>query len=60
MKSIGITVYYEQRCISWGGTYIPLKKINKLSDNDILHMCYIMQQMSQISCKKQKRDIISS
>jgi hypothetical protein len=28
MKSIGITVDCEQRCIRWGGTETPLKTIN--------------------------------
>jgi hypothetical protein len=40
MTSIGITVYCEQRCISWGGTEIPLKTRNTLSDGEILHMLY--------------------
>jgi hypothetical protein len=53
MTSIGITVDCEQRCIIWGGTEIPLKTRNTLSDDEI------MQQMNQISCKKQKRDKIA-
>jgi hypothetical protein len=40
MKSIGITVDWEQRCIRWGGTEIPLKTRNTLSDDEILHMLY--------------------
>jgi hypothetical protein len=40
MTAIGITVYFEQRCIRWGGTEIPLKTRNTLSDNEILHMLY--------------------
>jgi hypothetical protein len=40
MTSIGITVGCEQRCIRWGGTEIPLKTRNTLSDDDILHMLY--------------------
>jgi hypothetical protein len=40
MKSIGITVDCEQRCIRWGGTEIPLKTRNTLSDDEILHMLY--------------------
>jgi hypothetical protein len=40
MTSIGITVDCDQRCIIWGGTYIPLKTRHKLSDNEILHMLY--------------------
>jgi hypothetical protein len=55
MTSIGITVDREQICIRWGGTEIPLKTRNKLSDTEIC-TCYIMQQMNQIFCKKQKRD----
>jgi hypothetical protein len=38
MTSIGITVHFEQRCIIWGGTEIPLKTRNTLSDDEILHM----------------------
>jgi hypothetical protein len=61
MKYIGIKVDCEQRCIRWGGTYIPLKTRNTLSDNEILHMLYyILQKMNQISCKKQKRERIAS
>jgi hypothetical protein len=41
MTSIGITVYCEQRCIRWGGTEIPLKTKNTLSDDEILYMLYI-------------------
>jgi hypothetical protein len=33
MTSIGITIDYDQRCIRWGGTEIPLKTSNTLSDN---------------------------
>jgi hypothetical protein len=40
MTSIGITLYCEQRCIRWGGTEIPLKTRNTLSDEEILHMLY--------------------
>jgi hypothetical protein len=40
MTSIGITVECEQRCIRWGGTYIPLKTIIALNDNEILHIIY--------------------
>jgi hypothetical protein len=38
MTSIGIAVDSEKRFIRWGGTEIPLKTRNILSDNDILHM----------------------
>jgi hypothetical protein len=40
MKSIGIKVDCEQRCIRWGGTGIPLKTRTTLNDNEILHMLY--------------------
>jgi hypothetical protein len=40
IKSIGITVDCEQRCIRWGGTEIPLKTRTTLNDNEILHMLY--------------------
>jgi hypothetical protein len=40
MKSIGIAVDFEQICIRWGGTDIPLQTINTLLDNEILHMLY--------------------
>jgi hypothetical protein len=40
MTSIGITVYCGQRCIRWGGTEIPLKTRNTLSDTESLHMSY--------------------
>jgi hypothetical protein len=38
MTSIGITVDCEQRCIRWGGTEIPLKTRNTLSDTEMLYM----------------------
>jgi hypothetical protein len=40
MTSIGITLDCEQRCIIWGGTEIPLKTRNTLSDNEMLHILY--------------------
>jgi antitoxin component of RelBE/YafQ-DinJ toxin-antitoxin module len=40
MTSIGITIVCEQRCIRRGGTEIPLKTRNTLSDDEILHMLY--------------------
>jgi hypothetical protein len=40
MTSIGITVDYEQRCIRWGGTEIPLKTRNIFYDDEMLHMLY--------------------
>jgi hypothetical protein len=56
MTSIGLTVDCEQRCIRWGGTEIPLKTRNTLSDDEILHMLlynaanepYIMQEAEKI------------
>jgi hypothetical protein len=58
MTSIGITVDCEQQCIIWGGTEIPLKQeIPYLMTK--FCTCYIMQQMNQIFCKKQKRDRIA-
>jgi hypothetical protein len=55
MTSIGITVDCEQRCIRWDGTEIPLKTRATLIMMKFC-TCYIMQQMSQTFCKKQKRD----
>jgi hypothetical protein len=40
MTYIGITVDCEHRCITWGGTQIPLKTRNILSANEILHILY--------------------
>jgi hypothetical protein len=40
MTSTGITVDCEQRYIIWGGTEIPLKTRNTLSDDEILYMLY--------------------
>jgi hypothetical protein len=60
MTSIGITLDCEQKCIRWGGTEIPLKTRNTLSLMMKFCTCYIMQQMNQISCQKQKRDKIAS
>jgi hypothetical protein len=40
IASIGITIDFKQRCIGWGGTEIPIKTRNTLSDNEILHMLY--------------------
>jgi hypothetical protein len=40
MTSIGITVDCEHRCMRWGGTEIPLKTRNTLSDDEILHMLF--------------------
>jgi hypothetical protein len=40
MTSIVIMIYCKQRCIRWGGTKIPLKTTNTLSNDEILHMLY--------------------
>jgi hypothetical protein len=48
MTSRGITVECEQRCIRWGGTEIPLKARNTLSDDKILHMLYHAAIMTSI------------
>jgi hypothetical protein len=40
MTSIGITVDCEQKCIRWGGTEIPLKTKEILSDKELMHMLY--------------------
>jgi hypothetical protein len=40
MTSIVITVDFEQRCIRWGGTEIPLKTRATLNNDEILHMLY--------------------
>jgi hypothetical protein len=38
MTSIGITVDFDQRCIIWGGTEIPLKTRATLNNDEILHI----------------------
>jgi hypothetical protein len=40
VTSIGITVDCDHKCIRWGGTKIPLKTINTLADDEILHILY--------------------
>jgi hypothetical protein len=55
MKSIGITVNCEQRCIIWGGTEIPLKNRNTLNDNEILHMLYHAANKPDILQEAEKR-----
>jgi hypothetical protein len=55
MTSIGITLYCEQRCIRWGGIEIPLKKINTLSDNEILHILYNSSNEPDILQEVEKR-----
>jgi hypothetical protein len=55
MTYIAITVDCEQRCIRWGGTEIPLKTRNTLSDNDILHMLYHASNEPDILQEAEKR-----
>jgi hypothetical protein len=55
MKSIGITVYCEHRYIRWGGTEIPLRTRNTLSDNEILHMLYHAENEPDILQEAEKR-----
>jgi hypothetical protein len=55
MTSIGITVDFEQRCIRWGGTEIPLKTRNTLSDDEILHMLFNAAREPDILQEAEKR-----
>jgi hypothetical protein len=55
MKSIGITVDCEQRCIRWGGTEIPLKTRATLNNDDILHMLYNAANEPDILQEAEKR-----
>jgi hypothetical protein len=55
ITSIGITVYCEQRCIRWGGTEIPLKTKNTLSDDEILRMLYNAANEPDIMQEAEKR-----
>jgi hypothetical protein len=55
MTSIGITVDCEQRCIRWGGTEIPLKTRNTLSDDEILHILYNASNEPYILQESEKR-----
>jgi hypothetical protein len=55
MTSIGITVDGEQRCIRWGGTYIPLKTRATLNNDDILHMLYHAANEPDILQEAEKR-----
>jgi hypothetical protein len=58
MTSIGIAVDCEQRCIRWGGTYIPLNTSNTLSGDEILHMLYNTSNEPDI-LQKEKKDRIT-
>jgi hypothetical protein len=55
MTSMGITVDCEQRFIRWGGTEIPLKTRNTLSDDEILHMLYNPANEPDIQQEAEKR-----
>jgi hypothetical protein len=55
MTSIVITVDCEHRSIIWGGTEIPLKTRNTLSDNKILHMLYNAAHEPDILQEAEKR-----
>jgi hypothetical protein len=55
MTSIGITVDCEQKCIRWGGTEIPLKTINTLNNDEILHMLYHAAHEPDILQEAEKR-----
>jgi hypothetical protein len=55
MTSIGIMVDCEQRCIRWGGTEIPLKTRNTLSDNESLHILYNAANEPYILQEAEKR-----
>jgi hypothetical protein len=55
MTSIGITVDFEQRCIRWGGTEIPLKTRNTLYNDEILHMLYHAANEPDILREAKKR-----
>jgi predicted aspartyl protease len=55
MKSIGITVDCEQRCIIWGGTEIPLKTRTTLNNDEILHMLYHAENEPDILQEAEKR-----
>jgi hypothetical protein len=55
MTSIGITVDCEEICIRWGGTEIPLKTRNTLSDTEILHMLYHAANDTDVLQEAEKR-----
>jgi hypothetical protein len=59
MTFIGITVDCEERCASWGGTDIPLERINTLSDYDNLNMLYNAAKEPYILQEAEKRQITS-
>jgi hypothetical protein len=55
MTSIRITVDFEQRCIRWGGTEIPLKPRTTLIDYEMLHMLYHAANEPDILQEAEKR-----
>jgi hypothetical protein len=55
MRSIGITVDCEQRCIRWGGTEIPLKTKNTLNNDEMLRMLYHAANEPDILQEAEKR-----
>jgi hypothetical protein len=55
MASIGITVDFEQRCIRWVGTEIPLKTRNTLNNDEILHVLYHAANEPDILQEAEKR-----
>jgi hypothetical protein len=55
MTSIGIMVDCEQICIRWGGTEIPLKTRNTLSNDETLHMLYNAANEPDILQEAEKR-----
>jgi hypothetical protein len=55
IPAIVITVDFEQRCIRWDGTEIPLKTRNTLNNNENLHMLYHAENESDILQEAEKR-----
>jgi hypothetical protein len=55
MTSVGITLDCQQRCIRWGGTDIPLKTRNILSDDELLNMLYNAANDPDILQEAEKR-----
>jgi antitoxin component of RelBE/YafQ-DinJ toxin-antitoxin module len=55
MTSIGITVNFEQICIRWGGTEIPIKTRATLNNDEILHMLYNAANEPDILQESEKR-----
>jgi hypothetical protein len=55
MTSIGITLDFEQRCIRWGETEIPLKTRATLNNDDFLHVLYNAANEPDILQEAEKR-----